>query len=269
MVTNRTYKVFRLLAIVAWAVLSAGCELIGEGDRLIALPYSADTTGRGHVLIEFTGFRCVNCPTAAEEAETLQKLYGEQLIVVAMHPASNPYTQGKYDYTCEAADVYYTYFGGVATTPFPTGNIDFLQNGHSYLNDYSDWPTLLATEMNKPQQVSMQVRAIRNADGMAIQTTFSAASTQECRLAVWLVEDSVRGAQALPDSITTGYIHRHMLRGAIGDPWGKPVTAGPIGETVITSAPLPEDAEQRQYSIVAVLWNADRQIINAKQTTIQ
>ena len=257
--------------MVAWVLLSAGCELIGENDRLIAMTLPGDTTGRGHVLIEFTGFRCVNCPKASQQAEALSQTYGDNLIVVAMHPASNPFTQGaaKYDYTCPEADVYYQYLGGVATTPFPTGNIDFLSDGHSYLSDYSDWPTLLVDEIGKPQQVRLNVQAEYEAGKLSVRTTCSANLQQDCRLILWLVQDSVRGAQALPDgSVTTEYIHRHMLRGAIGDPWGEAVTLQTTPTEQVTTVPLTLE-DQRYYRIIAILINADKQIINVKQTTIQ
>ena len=75
------------LAVALCFCLFAGCEVIGENERLIAIeqPVVAE---RSHVLIEFTGFRCVNCPKAAATAEQLRQTYGERLITVAMHPAS-------------------------------------------------------------------------------------------------------------------------------------------------------------------------------------
>lgn len=263
---------FRLLAVVALAVISVGCEVISEGDRLIAIPLPVDTTGRSHVLIEFTGFRCVNCPKAAAVAEELHHTYGEQLIIVAMHPASNPFTQGaaKYDYTCDEADEYYRYLGGNATTPFPTGNIDFQRTERGFMSDYTDWPTLLASAMAAPTQVHLSVQATYADDTLTVRTTTMAELQSEYRLIIWLVEDSVQGAQALPDgSADTQYIHRHILRQAIGDPWGELVTARPFPDEQVTTAPLPVEAERRHYSVVAILMDENKQIINAKQTTIQ
>ena len=167
-----------------------GCEVIKEEDRLI--PVEQEESGsRTHVLLEFTGFRCVNCPKAAETAQTLHELYGERLIVVALHPASNPFTQGKYDYTCPAADSIYQYMGGTASTPFPTGNIDMTATDGSYFCDPEEWPTALSRAM---------------ADTIV-------PSLAEAKKSYWLVEDSVLGAQAMPDgSVNMEYYHRHVLR---------------------------------------------------------
>ena len=174
-----------------------GCEVIKEDDRLIEVP-TPSGTGRTHVLIEFTGFRCVNCPTAANIAHELKQVYGEQLIVVAMHPASNPFTQGLYDYTCPAADSIYRLMGGTASTPFPTGNIDMALTDDRYFCDPATWTGSLARVM---------------AD------TASASLTTDYRTSYWLVEDSVLGVQAMPDgSVNTSYYHRHVLRAASDRP---------------------------------------------------
>ena len=57
----------RLLYIVIAAVLLVGCDVIGENDRFI--PVDVKVGERIVLLEEFTGFRCVNCPLAAEIAQ--------------------------------------------------------------------------------------------------------------------------------------------------------------------------------------------------------
>ncbi len=177
-------------------VLLTGCEVIHEKDRLI--PFDGESGGtRKHVLIEFTGFRCVNCPTAAEKAQLLKEQYGEQLYVVSMHPASNPFTQGKYDYTCPAADSIYRHMGGEASTPFPTGNINMAKYKESYFIDPSEWATALY---------------------QATKDTVSTTQLADAQVSYWLIEDSVKGVQAMPDNtVNTEYYHRHVLRSIAHD----------------------------------------------------
>lgn len=177
------------------ALWLVGCEVIDMNERLV--PVEMPSSGaRTHVLIEFTGFRCVNCPKAAETAQALQASYGEQLILVAMHPASNPFTQGKYDYTCPAADSIYQWMGGTASTPFPTGNIDMVQHENAYFSDPTEWASILHQAM----------------------TDTVAPDLSGAQKWYWLVEDSVQGVQAMPDgSVNKNYYHRHVLRGAWTD----------------------------------------------------
>lgn len=258
---------------IAMAVLLlTGCEIIREDERLLPVHLATDTTGRAHVLIEFTGFRCVNCPNAAAAAEALHETYGERLIVVAMHPASNPFTQGMYDYTCEAADYYYTSMGGKATTPFPTGNIDFFGSNGGYLHDCPEWPALVAARMKEQEYVHLSVETELDATTheLTIRTSCYADEPQNCHIVTWLVEDSIQGAQALPDgSVDYQYYHRHVLRTAIGAPQGRAMELTQSTVTTTTNYTLPEEYNPEHCSVIAVITNKNNDIINARQTKIQ
>lgn len=259
-------------SILLLVALLAGCEVIDENNRLIPVSIPVDQTGRGHVLIEFTGFRCVNCPNAADVAEQLHQTYGEQLIVVAMHPASNPFTQGAYDYTCAAADAYYTYMGGSATTPFPTGNIDMLRQADTWLHDYPEWPTLLAPRMKETTNVHLtaQVAWQESTRELTVITTTYADLQEEGYLITWLVEDSIEGVQAMPNGdVNMRYYHRHVLRAAIGDPWGEQTTFGLQPATQTAHFVLPEAYRREHCSVVVVATDNRHEIRNARQIAIQ
>lgn len=247
-----------------------GCEVIKEEDRYLPMPvpYSART----HVMIEFTGFRCVNCPKASETAQDLKNVYGEQLVVVAMHPASNPFTQGLYDYTCPAADVYYQTCGGTAQTPFPTGSIDLQTENNSYFFDPSEW----AARLNRVMQdtVCPYLRseiADATTDTLTVITYASSATTKEGRIAIWLVEDSIQGVQAMPDgSVNTQYYHRHMLRTTgIDGAWGTTCQISPLVTRIEQQIVLPEDCRPAYCTIVTVLMDQnDNNILQAYETKL-
>ena len=208
-----------------------GCEVIKEEDRYLPMP--VPSSDRTHVLVEFTGFRCVNCPKASETAQDLKNVYDEQLVVVAMHPASNPFTQGLYDYTCPAADSIYQWMGGDASTPFPAGNIDMKPyNGERFANT-NQWPTMVYE--------AMQETEIPNPD--------------QLKTSYWLVEDSVLGVQAMPDgSVNDHYYHRHVLRGV----WDE--------EAAIV---VPEGCRREYLSVLKIyLDTKDKHIVQAYETTL-
>ena len=207
----------------------ASCEVIPESEQLIPVQIP-DTSAHRHVLLEFTGFRCVNCPAAAETAANLQRLYGDKLIVIALHPASNPFTQGLYDYTCPEADSIYQFLGGTSTTSFPTGSIDMRRFDDSYFISPADWATKLTTITNNQSPI-----------------TFTTDTSY------WLVEDSICGPQAMSDgTVNTAYYHRHVLR-AIAQ---QPFTA------------LPTQCDPAHCSVVTIYSDQDKQIIDAYETTI-
>jgi hypothetical protein len=262
-----------ILYIVISAVLLCACEVIREEDRLVPIPRQEYKTNRTHVLVEYTGFRCINCPAAAELAQSLVQLYDTQLIVVAMHPKSNPFTQGalKYNYTCPEADAYYQFMGGTKTTPFPVGNIDMRRVENHYLINPNEWAAKLNCMMGDSTHIALTVEAetdtvIRTVN---LGITICSDSVIDCRLALWLVEDSVLGAQAMPDGTNnTAYFHRHLFRQTLGDEiWGTPLHI--TGKTDIchsTLILLPE-CNLVHCCMVAVLFDKDDyHILNAKQT---
>ena len=209
----------------------AGCELIPDEERY--KPVDSRTGTRCHVLLEFTGFRCVNCPAASELAQRLQQTYEGKLYVVALHPASNPFTQGKYDYTCPAADSIYQWMGGNASTPFPAGNIDMMPYEGEWFANTNQWPTMVYEAMNETE--------IPNPD--------------QLKTSYWLVEDSVLGVQAMPDgSVNDHYYHRHVLRGV----WDE--------EAAIV---VPEGCRREYLSVLKLyLDTKDKHIVQAYETTL-
>lgn len=249
-----------------------GCEVIKEEERLIPVPVS-EGGARTHVLVEFTGFLCVNCPKAAETAEALQNLYGSALIVVSLHPASNPFTQGLYDYTCPEADSVYQFMNGDATTPFPIGNIDFTAVDGRYLRDQAEWSFQLSRAMQDTLCPYLSVTAA--ADSVTrevhIETFLGHSHAREARLAIWLVEDSVHGAQLMPDGTASyDYIHRHMLRTTLNNhPFGTPIT---LNQSIVRQAStlhVPHTCNITNCRIIALLLdNNDYHILQAHETTL-
>ena len=266
--TKRAAYIFLLLAF-------CGCQVIPKDQQLVEVPGSITPDQHPHVLIDYTGFRCVNCPKAAEQAQALRALYGSQLIVVAMHPASNPFTQGlaQYDYTCPEADVYYRFMSGTATTPFPTGNVDIMPHNGSYLMDYTDWPARVTERMKDVSDIRLSASALLDTktNNITVLTTAYAGTVTTGNLVLWLIEDNVPGAQQMPDGSTDmNYLHRHLLRAAAGEPWGKTMTLNALPICDTTTFLLPEQCKAEQCSVVALFTDTkDHSIYNATQTNIQ
>lgn len=233
------------------ALTLVGCEVIDEANRLIPVPLPPQESNRRHVLIEYTGFRCGNCPVAAQTAQSLQSLYGDQLIVVAMHPPTNRFTQGKFNYTCPEADSCYLFMGGEATTPFPTGNIDIVAEEGQYFVDMNDWSMKVALSMEDTVTPYLHAEATIDTLTHEVSITMDYTLSVHARIAVWITEDSVKGVQKMPDgSINQAYYHRHLLRTtAYGTPWGVSVT----GSTMHTSLTLPTGCNPEYCHAVALL----------------
>ncbi|MCR5050758.1 MAG: Omp28 family outer membrane lipoprotein [Paludibacteraceae bacterium] len=262
----------RIIILTIISTLCA-CQVIPEDEQLIEMPLNISDEVHPHVLIEYTGFRCVNCPMAAEEAHKLQEMYSDQLIVVAMHPATNPFTQGKYDYTCPAADVYYQWMGGTATTSFPTGNIDMMPYEGDILVDYIQWASCLQERMSDETDIRLFVNAQVDTETreVTIATMAYAGLEMQADLVIWLTEDNITGAQMMPDGTANmNYTHNHVLRAVAGDPWGKTISlnAQSVHETSVLR--MPDQCNADNCHIVAlILDKEDKHILNATETNIQ
>ncbi len=269
-------------------LLLAGCQVIPENERLLPLPMQEPQSNA--LLIDFTGFLCVNCPTAAAEAQRLQTDYPDNLVVVAMHPADNHFTQttiAGYDYTCPEANIYYSFFGGTSTTPFPTGVIDMQPGWRSY----TEWATAVRASVMQPKGglLFLQITNVNEAERSFTVSTSAIwennnvnplTNETDVEILLWLVADSVQGAQMMPDGSTNlAYTHRHMLRACLtDDPWGmfngivtnttEPCAAGLVHYQVqdtVGGQVLP----LAHYSVVGILLDpASKKLIDVQQTKI-
>lgn len=199
------------------------------------------------VLIEdFTGHYCGNCPASHEVAHELDSIYGENLVVIAVH-AGNFFgsvhppiymtdwrTQMGID-----LDAYYN----AENQGYPKGLVNRKEfNGNALVN-YSNWTTYLTQVLNESPAMSIDLSSAYNAaEGTAEITVTSEYFTQgtaDHNLVVVIKEDSIVAPQknydATPEDVLS-YVHMDMLRHSVtSGTWGEALGTGtiPIG-TVLT-----------------------------------
>lgn len=276
------------MMVVAVAMLTA-CEVIPEDERDFEVFIPKDTTTndstqttpvivkRNSLLIEYSGWMCVNCPTAAEVAHQLKEQYGEQLVVVVMHPESNPNTRHNnkpaLNYTCPEADSIYIMMGGTSTTAFPTGNINlFKHDTKSYFTDYSMWGKYISQAYSNPKPViiNQEVKGTMDSKDINIVVDITNHDTKaiEATLQVWLTEDSVMGSQKKPEGTDKNYAHNHLMRASISPLWGDimPIEAHTTEQQVYRYT-LPEKIVKENCNIVALV-SVNGEVVQATETKI-
>jgi hypothetical protein len=266
------------LLLVLGSLLTA-CEVIpvGEREEVIFTPTDPSAVKRTSLLIEYSGWQCVNCPTAAEEAHHLKEQYGENLVVVVMHPESNPNTRHNnkpaLNYTCPEADSIYMMMGGTNTTPFPTGNVNMVKDeAKGYFNDFDKWATSISQAYADPQPVllSHEARGLADSKDICIAVDITNLDTEaiEATLQVWLTEDSVIGSQKKPSGTDKKYAHNHLMRASITSIWGDivPVEAH-MTQQVVYDYTLPEKVVKENCNIVTIV-SVNGEVVQAKETRI-
>lgn len=265
--------------VLAVGLLASACEVIpaGEREEVIFTPTDPSAVKRTSLLIEYSGWQCVNCPTAAEEAHRLQELYGENLVVVVMHPESNPNTRHNnkpaLNYTCPEADSIYIMMGGTNTTPFPTGNINMVKEPtKGYFTDYDKWGTLVSQAYSTPKPVLLSTEAYTidtNVIFVTADITNLDTQAMEATLQVWLTEDSVMGSQKKPEGTDKNYAHNHLMRASISPIWGEvlPIEAH-MTQQMVYEYTLPENVVKENCNVVAVV-SVNGEVVQAAEARIQ
>jgi hypothetical protein len=269
---------WKYMTMVLAVGMLAACEVIGPEDRdkVIFTPTDPSAVKRTSLLIEYSGWQCVNCPTAAEEAHRLKELYGEELVVVVMHPESNPNTRHNnkpaLNYTCPEADSLYIMMGGTNTTPFPTGNVNMVKDEtKGYFTDYDKWGTLIsqAYATPKPMLLSQESYEIdTNVVFIAVDITNLDSVAIDATLQVWLTEDGVIGSQKKPEGTDKEYAHNHLMRASISPIWGEklPIDAH-MTQQVVYEYTLPENVKKENCNIVSVV-SVNGEVVQAKETKV-
>ena len=268
---------FYSLLLVLGSFLTA-CEVIPEGEQTkeIFTPIDSSAVKRTSLLIEYSGWQCVNCPTAAEKAHDLKEQYAENLVVVVMHPASNNNTRygnnQAINYTCPEADSIYVMMGGTNTTPFPTGNVNMTKNDKEiYFTDVDEWGKYVSKAYATPKSIFLfnEASLIDTASiFVAIDITNMDTEYLDATLQVWLTEDSVIGSQKKPEGTDKNYAHNHLMRASISPLWGEKLILDAQATTQITyEYPLPEKVKKENCNIVSLI-SVDGEVVQACESKI-
>ena len=267
------------MLLILGSLLTA-CQVIPQDEQLIEVFTPADSTSfkRTSLLIEFSGWRCVNCPNAAEVAHGLKEQYGEELVVVVMHPESNPNTRHNnkpaLNYTCPEADSIYVMMGGTNTTPFPTGNVNMVKDAtKGYFNDFDLWGTMISQAYANPKPVIVGQNVKGTADSrdidIVIDITNAGSEGLDMILQVWLTEDSVMGSQKKPEGTDKNYAHNHLLRASISALWGDAVRVEAQEKAQMTyQYTLPEKVVKENCNVVALV-SVNGEVIQAAENKIR
>ncbi|MDO4190957.1 MAG: Omp28 family outer membrane lipoprotein [Bacteroidales bacterium] len=265
---------FLSLIVACCLLFVASCTVIPEDERIIHGEIDYGT--KSVLLVEFTGWKCVNCPDAAKVAHQLLDLHGDNLVVVGMHPDGSTWTVPSgtaLDFRTEAAGVYWTHFGSPVS--FPIGVIDFHEFNGSYLLDRNLWASSVSErrQLNQVAQLALQVTAANN--DLTIQTTVSAESDADIidnvSLILWITEDNIVGLQLEGSEPNPEYVHNHVFRAAVTPEWGVDITVPTVENpsSYDTTFTLQDGWVANNCNVVAVLIDKQtKEVLTVKQVPV-
>lgn len=251
-------NLFLGVATAAMAMAAASCSNIDEGDRLIYVKPAE--VGRAILIEDFTGQRCVNCPTGTEIINGIVDTYGEDnVIAVGVHSgplgfAGNSKTVGL---MTDTGNEYYTHWDkeNKMGQPWVIFNRKTSPDSH-----YNNWAAMVGTIISEKANLSVKIDNAYDAATRTLTTTvgaFGTNGTVNGKLQVWIVEDGIKALQMMPDGKPNKeYMHNHVFRAAVNGTWGEDVTVNE-GETTTKqySYVLPEAWNADNIAIVAFVYN--------------
>lgn len=206
------------------------------------------------ILIEdFTGHTCGNCPKAAKKLHEIDSIYPGKIVGLATHVGSfaaptpgysgSPTTAFLADYRTSVGDDYDFTFGASAFG-LPQGMFnrkDFDAVAQTHLKFYPNWQAYAASIVAEPSVVDLQMIADFNTSTRkiccSVKDSFLTTMSDTLKMVVLLTQDSIIDWQDNIGTITSTYVHRHMLRDAItpSGAWGESLISGsiPAGTTHI------------------------------------
>ena len=193
-------QIVNLTVFFASILLISGCDEIDP----LKTPYKTsgtviEVTGTQKVLIEdFTGFKCGNCPAAADKAKALSQSYPEKVILLAIHsgetfarPSGSKY---KVDFRTSPGDELFNTFLG-ATGGQPNGMVNRATLGSSKIIAPDGWANEVANQLSKKAPASMDIVPTYNAStqelSVNVATTWIEEGNADQYLSVYLSEDSI------------------------------------------------------------------------------
>lgn len=216
----------KLHHIILGMAMAAGCltacDEVDSDKRFIG-PVVPEA--RKNVLIEdFTGQKCVNCPSAADMAASLQQLYGaEHVVAVSIHGGSLSRDEAtdKFGLANATSKAYNEHWG---VSQWPSGMID--RTGG--LQGPDKWAAAVLTRIIQQPAAELNIANIAyDAASKTLNLDVSVTANESVtgRLQVWLTESGVVQQQYMPDGTKNNqYVHNHVLRASVNDPYGDPLT---------------------------------------------
>jgi len=230
------------LFIITIILSSNSCDII-EGPYIInndTTPIDTSTYVKKVLIEDFTGHRCPNCPSAAEELAALQNYYGDKVIGIAIHPSSqafstpSPLTSSSYtyDFRTEFGDDIDDVFE-LTTEGLPRGMVNRVGFDTDHQLGKDEWSSAVQTELAKDPIFGITLSSNVSSGNGTISVTVKALSNinlnkteeiEDYNIVICLTENEIIEWQkdnAAGD--IEEYEHNHVLRTILNSTFGESI----------------------------------------------
>jgi hypothetical protein len=243
---------------------------------------STTPTKKKAVLEEFTGVRCTACPSGHATIDGIKSTYGDEFIVVGLHPTNSSYTPphpGDENLSRSFCDAFYTnpYYGNGDGRVMPSGHMNRRKYSGSRKLGASSWSSKVAEIIQEDSPVNVAVLSdldtATNSLDINIEIYYTDNMPNENLISVYLAESNIFTTQTGANP-TTNYQQKHVFREAIhlnqsqwGESLGNSFSAGDFIQKSYTFNLTPFNYDVDHSEIIVVLTDAATdEIITGAQT---
>ena len=265
----RFISIIVLISIIFASCDKVDCPACGKGS----IPINGDTIFKKVLLEDYTAFGCPNCPEAAAIAHELKDLYGDRLVIMAMHVGLQAMPIGgnySYDFRTTTGDAWDNFFNVYSGIGLPAGMVNRI--GYpvqsSYLHGRGNWGTEVAKIILDTADANIEIHTNLNSASRELEVDIDAYFYKDLIgtyfVNVCVIEDSIIYTQDSSVVVILDYNHMHVLRGSVSNIWGDSLTTDPMADSsayhVIDDFPIytiGSDRELKNCSVVAFIYRKD------------
>jgi hypothetical protein len=239
---------------------------------------------------DYTGHKCPNCPQAHKILEDLKVVYGDRIVVVAIHTGFFSMTSSApwdYDFTTSDGEAISAFYGA-NSVGLPKGVVNRKKVNGSYLIDRAEFATAVSLALDSTPllpEIYIELDGTYHSLDSTISveakmTALSDLPSGKYNISLIVTESEIVKPQKNTDASlgTTpeilDYHHEHVYRAAINNPWGEEfanstISNGQTFQKSYTNFKIGADWNPSQLHLVAVVYYADganeKQVIQAQQ----
>ena len=273
------YYVLSLISIILF--LSCCDEITGDYRQSKGQFVDTSKNVRKILLEDYTGFKCGNCPSAAEIARDIADLYPGRVILMTVHSGyfAEPTTTHTYDFRTPEATEWDDFFG-ISDAGNPNGMVNRINYDGSKIITPSKWSaavnSLLSSEPEMKIKLNVFYSINRKEFTVDADVTYIKEGNPNQQLVVAILEDSIVQYQIdyrkTPQDIEN-YVHNHVFRTSMNGTWGEQLSATDINASSVIrksyTYKIPEGKDWRieKLKIVAFVHdNVSKEILQAEET---
>ncbi|MBI5325259.1 MAG: Omp28-related outer membrane protein [Ignavibacteriae bacterium] len=225
-----------LLSISLIFSLSCCDEITGDYRQSQNQNIDTSKNARNILLEDYTGFKCGNCPSAAEIAHEIELRYPGRIILLSVHAGyfAEPTTSHPYDFRTPEGNDWDVAFG-ISDIGNPNGMVNRIKYDDSYVITPSKWDAAVLSLLNTEPDLKLEIKAYYSLSRKEISVdavlTYLKNGLPSHNFVACILEDSIVQYQIdyrkTPQDIED-YVHNHVFRATMNSTWGEPLSANEI-----------------------------------------